>query len=353
MNDCIFSTPSSNQDRMRTFCYHAIHIFSCLCFRTYTNDTGFVEEEDQEIIENFTDASHNIDIEVMDGVRIEELNDISGNDIDTIEQVQDTATNDTLEYRYNEEICSEYTDEMPLRNTDTVPNNVTTVESVEQRQKFRKPNTSSQNSTLSQPSSSKGIVPSLTRVEPVEASQQFREPTINSFQNSALSQPSSSKGFISTLPRDNSLTHRTVSALREGTTETAVNPPTIVQRHNSSQPSSKQQMQSLTSSQNQRQTTSSSHRNANSSTRTGPGLTTSTSATVSTSTKEKSLEAIRHKMDSCLTAIANKVSDKAQRSPHAPFLAYLGTKLPNIPKEKIQDVEKEILELVDYYSVRD
>lgn len=74
--------------------------------------------------------------------------------------------------------------------------------------------------------------------------------------------------------------------------------------------------------------------------------------TPGTTSKEISVDAIRNKMDSCLNAMANKITDKAHRSPHAPFLAYLGTKLPNIPQEIIPSVEEEILEIVKFYSVR-
>lgn len=65
---------------------------------------------------------------------------------------------------------------------------------------------------------------------------------------------------------------------------------------------------------------------------------------------ENKIEMIRRKMDSCLNAMQNKITDKAQRSPHAPFLAYLGTKLVNVPNEIISSVEEEILEIVKYYS---
>lgn len=71
----------------------------------------------------------------------------------------------------------------------------------------------------------------------------------------------------------------------------------------------------------------------------------------SASSRDKRLEAIRERMDSCLTAITNKVSDKAQRSPHGPFLSYLGTKLPSVPKEMVQKLEREILDLVEHYSL--
>lgn len=74
-----------------------------------------------------------------------------------------------------------------------------------------------------------------------------------------------------------------------------------------------------------------------------------TSTATSSSEKDKSMEAIRNKMDSCLNAINSKVSEKSQRSPHAPFLAYLATKLPSVPKERITNLEREILELVDAF----
>ena len=64
-------------------------------------------------------------------------------------------------------------------------------------------------------------------------------------------------------------------------------------------------------------------------------------------TKERRIEAIRQKMESCLTAITKKVTEKSNRSPHAPFLAYLGTKLPNVPPETLPSLEQQILQLVD------
>lgn len=77
---------------------------------------------------------------------------------------------------------------------------------------------------------------------------------------------------------------------------------------------------------------------------------TATSALDSESSKEKRIEAIRQRMESCLNAITNKATDKAQRSPHAPFLAYLGTKLPNVPAEVLPNLEREILDLVKFHS---
>lgn len=71
-----------------------------------------------------------------------------------------------------------------------------------------------------------------------------------------------------------------------------------------------------------------------------------------TTPKEISVDAIRNKMDSCLNAMANKITDKANRSPHAPFLAYLDTKLSNVPQVAIPSVEEEILDIVKLYSIR-
>ncbi|XP_037045773.1 uncharacterized protein LOC119081133 [Bradysia coprophila] len=72
---------------------------------------------------------------------------------------------------------------------------------------------------------------------------------------------------------------------------------------------------------------------------------TSTSA----SKNEKRIDEIRQRMESCLTAITNKVTDKAQKSPHGPFLSYLGTRLPSVPKERLPKLEREILDLVEQY----
>lgn len=80
--------------------------------------------------------------------------------------------------------------------------------------------------------------------------------------------------------------------------------------------------------------------------------TTSTSsslATTSTSLPDQSMDAVRSKLSSCITALSTKVSEKQNRSPHAPFLAYLGTKMPNVPNENLATLEKEILKLVDSF----
>lgn len=82
---------------------------------------------------------------------------------------------------------------------------------------------------------------------------------------------------------------------------------------------------------------------------------TTTSAATSTSTstysKEQRIEAIRQRMESCLSAITNKVTEKSERSPHAPFLAYLGTKLSLVPPELLPNLEREILEMVNHHSM--
>lgn len=91
------------------------------------------------------------------------------------------------------------------------------------------------------------------------------------------------------------------------------------------------------------------------STRSNQSLNRSTVAPVppplhSSSSKEKQIDSIRQRMESCLTAITNKVCDKGQKSPHGPFLAYLGTKLPSVPKEHLPRLEREILDIVASYS---
>lgn len=59
---------------------------------------------------------------------------------------------------------------------------------------------------------------------------------------------------------------------------------------------------------------------------------------------------LRRKLESCISSLSTKISEKHQRSPHAPFLAYLGTKLPNVPIEELPRLEKRILDLVDSFT---
>ncbi len=68
------------------------------------------------------------------------------------------------------------------------------------------------------------------------------------------------------------------------------------------------------------------------------------------SSNEESMDAVRQKLDSCITSLSTKISEKQHRSPHAPFLAYLGTKLPNVSIEQLPALEKKILDLVDLFS---
>lgn len=148
--------------------------------------------------------------------------------------------------------------------------------------------------------------------------------------------------MIASLPRNDSTAGKLVSA----GDNRAINHPTIPTKNhksNDARSSSKQQQHS-------------SKIDATSSTQTTAQLraaatsATTTSALASASLKEKRLEAIRQRMESCLTAITNKVTDEAQRSRLAPFLAYLGTKLENVPKEILPNLEREILEMVTNYS---
>ncbi|XP_037048567.1 uncharacterized protein LOC119083739 [Bradysia coprophila] len=70
-----------------------------------------------------------------------------------------------------------------------------------------------------------------------------------------------------------------------------------------------------------------------------------------TASKDQRIEAIRQQMESCLTAITNKVTEKSERSPYAPFLAYLGTKLSLVSQDILPNLEREILELVNQHSI--
>lgn len=77
--------------------------------------------------------------------------------------------------------------------------------------------------------------------------------------------------------------------------------------------------------------------------------TTSTSST----NNSTSMDAIKEKMDSYLKACNDKLQKKPDRSPHARFLSYLGTKMEKVPKEKIELVENEILRVVFRVSNED
>lgn len=71
-----------------------------------------------------------------------------------------------------------------------------------------------------------------------------------------------------------------------------------------------------------------------------------TATTMPTSKNDQSMELVRQKLDSCISSLSTKISEKHQRSPHAPFLAYLGTKLPNVAADDLPNLEKQILDLV-------
>lgn len=84
---------------------------------------------------------------------------------------------------------------------------------------------------------------------------------------------------------------------------------------------------------------------------TGNTTTLPSSITENRSEGEKRIDALRQKMDNYLTACNNKVLPPTpQRSPYAPFLAYLATKLSNVPEENLPLVEREILNLVLQHS---
>ncbi|XP_037024895.1 uncharacterized protein LOC119066491 [Bradysia coprophila] len=63
-----------------------------------------------------------------------------------------------------------------------------------------------------------------------------------------------------------------------------------------------------------------------------------------------SMEKIKEKMELYLNACNDKLVKKPERSPHASFLSYLGSKMDGIPKEKIPALEKEILDIVYRFS---
>lgn len=81
-----------------------------------------------------------------------------------------------------------------------------------------------------------------------------------------------------------------------------------------------------------------------------PPNTMQSHTTTTSTSSDQNMDSIRHKLSSCITALNTKVSEKQSRSPHAPFLAYLGTKLPNVSKERLANLEKRILDLVESFS---
>lgn len=71
------------------------------------------------------------------------------------------------------------------------------------------------------------------------------------------------------------------------------------------------------------------------------------------SSNNTSMDAIKEKMESYLKACNDKLQNKTDRSPHARFLSYLGTKMEKVPVEKLELVEKEILSVVFRLSNED
>lgn len=63
-----------------------------------------------------------------------------------------------------------------------------------------------------------------------------------------------------------------------------------------------------------------------------------------------SMDAIKEKMESYLKACNDKLLKKQDRSPHARFLSYLGTKMENVPQEQIEKLEQDILAVVFRYT---
>lgn len=63
-----------------------------------------------------------------------------------------------------------------------------------------------------------------------------------------------------------------------------------------------------------------------------------------------SMDAIKAKMEAYLTACNDKLHQKTDRSPHARFLAYLGTKMENVARDKMEALEQELLSVVYRYS---
>lgn len=317
------------------------------CFRTYTNDTLFVEDDDERGSGVDVDDASNIDIQLEDGIDINELRNIDGADensgVERNGNLRITATfqnyhdndqrdhenlADDVQEMATERILSDYSGEMSRIDYVSQPFNV-----------FANDNSDSDDQTAEDNHQSTEQIDADNYISP--------EPGTSSSQ--VLNQP---------LARNDSTAGKNTSA-RDSSITTAINRPEVTKqlppnhpKANDTRSSSQQKSSTINPSATQKtlQKNTTVRPNTSSTQKSASSRTDATSELASALSKEKRIEAIRVRMESCLTAITNKVTEKAQRSPHAPFLAYLGTKLPNVPKEFLPSLEREILELVEFHS---
>lgn len=326
-------------------------------FRTFTNDTGFVDEHDQEMVEE-GDETENFDEASIHGIHesrtilLEVDESVDANDLDNfIEYDRDNTTQATCQYgeSFNrmQEVRSEYTGDVSqivflsecdkngdcLENGELVPGS-TIAETEEQHHHIVEQNDPDY---MSQHASTSSSYINAAKVN--SSDQRFAPPVHTSTADKAANfrRISTTTVHRSSIPTTSGhLSGTVISSQKHNLSQRAATAPTNGTPRHTTLPSKNTAPPRSSSSSNRTvisPNTMTAQKNA-------------PPRTVTTTSNEKSIEIIRHKMDSCLTALQNKITDKTQRSPHAPFLAYLGTKLVNVPKEILSNVEEEILDVV-------
>lgn len=341
-------------------------ITSSSCFRTWTNDTFFEEDDDEQMNENgiFTgnlNEPSNIEIQFAEGIDINELNNayVEAEDANSEQIIQDDQDNcndqqsvedldcdsermvtERIVSEYTGEVSSEYFVPSPVlkdQNNDSARDQEIAIETNEE-QIEKSIDIDNYISPCPGTSSSQAHIQPLSRNDSpagknIPARNNSMARAVNDTLTAKQQPPNNPKSSDTrSLSQQQSSSRMGLSASKKTITKR-----TADRQNHLLEPTfpSNQTVPPITSSTQQ---TASSRAH----------LTASVVATEKE--KEKRIEAIRVRMESCLTAITNKVTEKGQRSPHAPFLSYLGTKLPNVPKEILPNLEREILELVDHHS---
>lgn len=321
-----------------------------------------MEDDDErvnenEVVGNLDDAS-NIDIQLEDGIDINELSNIFAADensgveqhenlriIATFENYQDNDQRPDEDLNYGseemvtEQIISDYSGEASRIDYVSQPPN-----------DFANDNSDNETAEADHQSSEPIDINNYMSPKPGTSSSQVLNHTLTQNHSTAgkdtsardssitraINRPEITKQLPPNNPKSNDTRFTSQQHSSSATRKT-------IQKNTALRQDQDQVQPTLPSNQAIRPITSSTQKTTSS-------RTDATSELASALSKEKRIEAIRLRMESCLTAITNKVTEKSQRSPHAPFLAYLGTKLPDIPKEVLPNLEREILELVEFHS---
>lgn len=321
-------------------------------FSTFTNDTGFLDDIDQaeetefgHSTETFDEAnvgeSQNICIELSESITAEDIDNLLENDKDNDERPEPQQNDNSVDRETV--VQSEYTGEiseitfLTEHNGEVTGGDSCNGRAEQEQEPHRNVEQIDPNYISQFPTTSSSRVDSSNQPKLIFASDKIASNqgiSTASLHHSITTEPNtepSNKKVPSkqqTLPR------------RETTVSTNTTPRLTINAPNNTGP----QRQSGPRSSTNKTTVNSNINNIHHQ----PCIATSTPTP--SSSNEKTIELIRNKMDSCLTAFQNKLTDKPQRSPHAPFLAYLGTKLTNVSKENISKVEEEILAIVKCYS---